>query len=50
MSDLKDKFIQWLYDNHSPIWDDRLVDLMEDGDMFIRFLEDNDLPMDTELA
>ena len=44
-----DQFVDWLYETQSPIWDDRLVDLMEDSDMFSRFLEDNDLPPDTEL-
>ena len=47
--DIKDEFIEWLYENYSPIWDDRLVDLMEDGDIQLIFLKDKDYPLDTEL-
>lgn len=46
---LADKFTDWLYENKSPIWDDRLVDLMDDGDIQLQFLDDMDLPLDTEI-
>lgn len=49
MSDLRDQFVEWLFDTQSPTWDDRLVDLMEDGDMQERFLESMGLPLDTEI-
>jgi hypothetical protein len=42
-------YCQWLEDTQQPIWDDRLVDLMEDGDMQIMYLKHVDLPLDTEL-
>ena len=44
-----DEFVEWIYRVEDIIWDDRLADLMEDGDMQMRFLEEMGLPDDTEI-
>jgi hypothetical protein len=49
MKDTWEAYSKWLEDTQQPIWDDRLVDLMEDGDMQIMYLNYADLPLDTEL-
>ena len=43
------EFVEWIYRVEDIIWDDRLGDLMEDGDMQMRFLEEMGLPDDTEI-
>jgi hypothetical protein len=45
----RESFCKWIEDNYQPIWDDRLVDLMEDGDVASAYLEAVGLPDDTEL-
>jgi len=45
-----DEFVEWIYRVEDIIWDDRLADLMEDGDMQMRFLEEMGLPDDTEIS
>ncbi|MES2637361.1 MAG: hypothetical protein V4605_08550 [Pseudomonadota bacterium] len=42
-------FCEWLEATQQPIWDDRLVDLMEDVDMQLAYLDWAELPADTEL-
>ena len=44
-----DSFCDWLMETQQPIWDDRLVDLMEDSDMQEKYLDWAGLPLDTEL-
>ena len=50
MESLQDKFIEWVCNNYPPIWDDRLVELMEDGDVQTSFLQEMGLPEDTEIT
>lgn len=50
MSDLEDKYTAWLYENYSIGNGDMLIRLLEDMTVFDKFLSDNDLPPDTELA
>lgn len=46
---LGEQFNDWLYENYS-IWNgDRLISLLEDGDVQSKFLSDMGLPEDTEL-
>ena len=47
--ELQDRFVEWIYATYDVIWDDMLVDLMQDGDVQLAFLKDNDLPLDTEI-
>ena len=47
--ELYNEFVEWIYRVEDIIWDDRLADLMEDGDMQSRFLEEMGLPDDTEI-
>ena len=44
----KEQFIIWLYRNYS-VYDDNLVDLMQNGDIQLKFLDEYGLPEDTEL-
>lgn len=44
----KDQFIHWLYQNYK-VHDDNLIDLMDDGDIQLKFLDEYGLPEDTEL-
>ena len=44
----KNQFIYWLYENYT-VNDDNLVDLMQNGDIQLNFLDEYGLPEDTEL-
>ena len=44
----KEQFINWIYGNYS-VYDDNLVDLMQNGDIQLKFLDEYGLPEDTEL-
>ena len=44
----KEQFIIWLYRNYS-VYDDNLVDLMQNGNIQLKFLDEYGLPEDTEL-
>jgi hypothetical protein len=46
---LQDQFIDWICQAYAPVWDDLLVDLMDDGDVQTNFLIDMGLPLDTEI-
>lgn len=37
------EFIDWLYENHPIGNGDMLLNLMEDGDMYLTFLQENGL-------
>jgi hypothetical protein len=37
--EFNERFADWVCENYAPIWDDRLCDLMQDGDVINKFLE-----------
>ena len=45
----KEQFVIWLYRNNW-VYDDNLVDLMQSGDIQLKFLNEYGLPEDTALC
>ena len=44
----KEQFVIWLYENYM-VYDDNLVDFMQNGTFQLKFLAECGLPEDTEL-
>ena len=47
--ELQNRFVDWIYATYDVIWDDMLVDLMQDGDVQLAFLKDMGLDEETVL-